>query len=661
MDWRLACQAAVASAGLGLLLWLLGGGEGGFLGRWSYDLLTVSQPQRHAHDAVIIYMDERSLRDLGQRPEDWDRALHAQLLEHLTREQARLVVFDLWFGSPGHTVTNALLAQAMKANGNVVLVAPIKVESGAGFLRSSVQLPVTGFLEAARGWGVGAVLEDRRQTVREIYTGDEQKPGISWQAAVLAGATLPALTHEPARNFWLRYYGPPGTIPSVSYSVATNAPPGYYRDKIVFIGGSLNSFFLGDAPDKFRTPYTRGESGKAPGVELLATGTLNLIHGDWLRRGPGAAEALGVLVIGCVFGWSAGRVRRWELLAMWTAGGAFVVFLFFGWLAMTQYVWFPWLIPIAVQLPAAVLVTWRKQWTRTQADRQTQVMAALLKQQPLAADGLIPDHTLLRRVGQGGYGEIWLARNEVGILHAVKIVYRKNFAGDNPYEREFRGIQKFMPVSRTHPGFVHILHVGRNREAGFYFYIMEVGDAQNGVTPMVPETYEPRTLASDLAQRGRLPLADCLELGLVLADALEHLHQKQLVHRDIKPSNIIYVEGAPKFADIGLVTQLAGQGEEVSRLGTEGYMPPEGPGSASADVYSLGKVIYEASMGRDRRAFPELPTDVLESEPDAAMDGLTNVLLKACDTEAARRYASAAAFRADLLRLKEVVLRGGKQ
>jgi serine/threonine protein kinase len=56
------------------------------------------------------------------------------------------------------------------------------------------------------------------------------------------------------------------------------------------------------------------------------------------------------------------------------------------------------------------------------------------------------------------------------------------------------------------------------------------------------------------------------------------LHSRGLIHRDIKPANIIFVNGAAKFADIGLVTEIASTGREVTYVGTEGYMPPEGPG-----------------------------------------------------------------------------------
>ena len=89
--------------------------------------------------------------------------------------------------------------------------------------------------------------------------------------------------------------------------------------------------------------------------------------------------------------------------------------------------------------------------------------------------------------------------------------------------------------------------------------------------------YEPRTLKSDLARHKRLSADESIRLGLSLTEALEALHARGLTHRDIKPSNIIFIEGVPKLADIGLV---AASGQQ-SFVGTEGYVPPEGPGTAA--------------------------------------------------------------------------------
>src|SRR5439155_14517365 len=88
----------------------------------------------------------------------------------------------------------------------------------------------------------------------------------------------------------------------------------------------------------------------------------------------------------------------------------------------------------------------------------------------------IPDHELLRCVGQGSYGEVWLARNVLGDYRAVKVIYRDKFEHERPYEREFEGIQKFEPISRLHDSQVDILHVGRNDAAGYFYYVMELAD-----------------------------------------------------------------------------------------------------------------------------------------------------------------------------------------
>jgi eukaryotic-like serine/threonine-protein kinase len=207
----------------------------------------------------------------------------------------------------------------------------------------------------------------------------------------------------------------------------------------------------------------------------------------------------------------------------------------------------------------------------------------------------IPDLELLRCIGQGSYGEVWLARNILGTYRAVKIVERKAFQDEEAFEREFSGLQQFEPVSREHDGFVAILHVGRNRAEGFFYYVMELADNDSNSDRIEPDTYVPKTLSNELASCGRLSVEQAAQLGSSLSQALAELHQRGLVHRDVKPSNIIFVKSHAKLADIGLVAQVG----EKARLGTEGYIPPEGPGKPQADLYSLGMVLYEATTGTD--------------------------------------------------------------
>jgi serine/threonine protein kinase len=141
-----------------------------------------------------------------------------------------------------------------------------------------------------------------------------------------------------------------------------------------------------------------------------------------------------------------------------------------------------------------------------------------------------------------------------------------------------------------------------------------------------------------------LPLDECLRIAFALTGALDFLHQQGLIHRDIKPSNIIFVHDLPKLADIGLVAEV---GEARSFVGTEGYIPPEGPGTSQSDLFSLGKVLYEVATGLDCHHFPQFPTQ--DKMPDGARWArLYEAILKACEPDVRKRYASAREMQADL-------------
>jgi WD40 repeat protein len=260
----------------------------------------------------------------------------------------------------------------------------------------------------------------------------------------------------------------------------------------------------------------------------------------------------------------------------------------------------------------------------------------------------IQEHELVRPIGAGAYGEVWLAKSVMGTCRAVKVVYRNSFNDSRPYEREFRGIQKFEPLSRSNDNLVDILQIGREDEQGYFYYVMELADDVAGDNSSF-EQYIPKTLRSEVQRRGRLPFDECLQLALSLTLALGHLHRQGLIHRDIKPSNIIFIGGVPKLADIGLVTDLQ---EARSFVGTEGFIPPEGPNSRQADIYSLGKVLYEISMGKDRLDFPEPFTALGQGAEWEDLEELNAVILKACASAPQERYQSAEEMHVDLALLQ---------
>jgi serine/threonine protein kinase len=282
----------------------------------------------------------------------------------------------------------------------------------------------------------------------------------------------------------------------------------------------------------------------------------------------------------------------------------------------------------------------------------------------------VPDYELIRRIGGGAYGEVWLGRSTAtGVLRAVKIVWRHTFEDERPFQREFEGIQCFERLSREHPSQLALFHVGRGE--GYFFYVMELADTLENPNVEAPaaekqirasgfglpsdfgirnsDLYSPRTLRADLQTHGRLPAAGVLELGLALTEALAHLHGHGLVHRDIKPSDIIFVNDRPKLADIGLVTDT---GDTRSIVGTEGYLAPEGPGTPQADIFALGEVLYEAVTGMDRRQFPQLPRDLRGWADSKLVFELNEVLLKTCAHDASVRYQKCKDVRADLALLQ---------
>ena len=261
----------------------------------------------------------------------------------------------------------------------------------------------------------------------------------------------------------------------------------------------------------------------------------------------------------------------------------------------------------------------------------------------------VPHHHVVRPIGRGSYGEIWLARSLTGAWRAVKIVDRARFDDERSFEREFDGMARFEPVSREHEGFVDILHVGRSDDGGFFYYVMELADDAVPRGTFDPAVYQPKTLKSELQRVARLPADEVITLGLSLTAALAALHSHGLVHRDIKPANIIFVGGVPKVADIGLVSAI---GQE-SFVGTEGYVPPEGHGTVQADIFSLGKVLYEIAMGKDRMQFPEVNTRIAEMPDKVQLMRLNEVLLRACARDTDERYATAGEMRTDLENVRD--------
>ena len=213
----------------------------------------------------------------------------------------------------------------------------------------------------------------------------------------------------------------------------------------------------------------------------------------------------------------------------------------------------------------------------------------------------LPDLTLLREIGRGAYGEVWLARTVTGHLRAVKIIHPQP-EDAKAVQREFDGVKTCQDIARASPGLLEILHVGRMPDGGFY-YVMPAADDFGSKPGRDNSDYVPHTLRAEIKAGKRISPARVQHIGVRLAAALSALHKHNMLHRDIKPANIVVIGGEPFLADIGLVRRME---EDMTMAGTAGYMPPEGTGTKASDIYSLGMVLYEMLTGNTPADFPAL-------------------------------------------------------
>ena len=250
----------------------------------------------------------------------------------------------------------------------------------------------------------------------------------------------------------------------------------------------------------------------------------------------------------------------------------------------------------------------------------------------------IPDYELLLLIGEGGFGQIWMGRDALGLYRAVKVIRYDDAKTLENYQAEYHGIRHYAPYSRKYDGLIEVHHVGIREQDGFYYYVMDLADDLYVGDQVTPD-YQPMTLRAylDAQPDRRLPVDEVVRIGLEAAESLSCLHSENLVHRDVKPENILCINGHWKLADIGFVSTRGGK----TFVGSLGYIAPEGPGHPSADVHGLGKILYEMAMGNDVGEFPECPSWVFDATDEAEeFQALNRVILKAADPIAAHRQQS---------------------
>ncbi len=358
--WAGACLTAL----VGLVAYQLPWGNP--LENLSYDLLFLPRPVVTPPEAAVVFLDEDSHRELNQKFNlPWDRSLHARLIDRLTSAGARAIVFDIVFSDPGPVpAADDQLAAAIKSSGRVVLAADV-VPTAYGIdsvSAKSLTPPLELFTAVATAIGSAEMSPDPDLVPRRHLPGspDDLVPSLSWAAAELAKAPVTARPDGRFQPRWVNFYGPPTTIPNLSYhrALAGSAKElEIFRDRVVFVGARMLTKFAGERKDEYRTPYSSWTPQQPfmSGVEIQATMFLNLVRGDWLTRLSPSTERLLLLALGLMLGFGLSRATSgWAVTAaVLTAGG--VALTAYGLFDRNQ-LWVPWTIVAAVQIPLAL--TW---------------------------------------------------------------------------------------------------------------------------------------------------------------------------------------------------------------------------------------------------------------------------------------------------------------
>ena len=284
-----------------------------------------------------------------------------------------------------------------------------------------------------------------------------------------------------------------------------------------------------------------------------------------------------------------------------------------------------------------------------------------------AADGLVRPrdeqlgdsigrYTLVKKVGEGGCGTVYLAEQKVPVRRRVALKIIKLGMDTRQVIARFEGERQALAMM-DHPDIAHVVDAGAT-ETGRPYFVMEFVDG-------VP--------VDRYCDDHRLPVAARLEVFARVCVALHHAHQKGIVHRDVKPSNILVAERdgapAPKVIDFGVAKAMQEKLTEQTLLtgvdqfiGTPAYMSPEQADlrdmdiDTRSDVYSLGVLLYQLLVGRlpfDAAALREAGVDQLrrlirEVEPARPSVRFAALPESEREAEAARRATTVSALTAAL-------------
>jgi serine/threonine-protein kinase len=200
-------------------------------------------------------------------------------------------------------------------------------------------------------------------------------------------------------------------------------------------------------------------------------------------------------------------------------------------------------------------------------------------------------YRVLRRLGEGATGTVYLAYHDVKDAHVALKVFNDNLVSTQQYlDRFYR--EGRLGAALDHPNLVRLHSIGQDQATARHYMVLEYVDGPSA-----------RAL---LDSQGKLSIGDAVHIVLGIARALEYAHSRNVVHRDIKPDNILLTRaGVSKLADLSLARRT----DELSHLtaarmgfGTTHYMPYEQAINARkadgrSDIYALGATLYHLLTG----------------------------------------------------------------
>ena len=290
-----------------------------------------------------------------------------------------------------------------------------------------------------------------------------------------------------------------------------------------------------------------------------------------------------------------------------------------------------------------------------------QLFQPRLAAEPENMPAFIGRYRILRLLGQGSFGRVWLAMDDELQRHvAIKVLLPSQLpamAEAEAWLAEARAL-----AALDHPHIVPVFDVGRMEDGAVYAVAKFIAG----------QTLQQHCKA---LQEPMMP-ADAVSIIVALADALQHAHERKLIHRDVKPANVLIEQttGRVYLADFGLASNLEANQFRVM-AGTPAYMSPEQARceqvDARSDLYSLGIVFYELLCGR--RPFNGGTTDELFQNirsgvfpPLSDVDGtipaeIVRICHKAIAKSREERYASGHDLAADLRAWEQEELRKARQ